>query len=166
MRMAGHRFLLAVMAVPLLALSACSQQGAVRPPGEPATYQANILEEARANTLYQRVLFTGARAQIAVMSLPPGGDIGQHSHPTIEHVLFCATGQGKVILDGVESPFTPGSMVAITAGTTHNIINTGTSPLQIYAVYAPPGNLPGRTLATKAAAEADTANETFDRNVR
>lgn len=166
MRMPHHRLLLGFMVLPLLALSACAQQGAVRPAGEPATYQANILEQARSNAAYQRVLFTGARAQLAVMSLPPGGDIGQHQHPTIEHVLFCAAGQGKVVLNGVETPFGPGSVVAITAGTTHNIVNTGTEPLKIYAVYAPPGNLPGRTLATKAEAEADTDNETFDRNVR
>lgn len=166
MRLALHRLLLAVVAIPLLALSACAPPAAVRPPGEPATYQANILEQARSNTAYQRVLFTGARAQLAVMSLPPGGDIGPHQHPTIEHVLFCATGQGKVILNGVETPFGPGSVVAITAGTTHDIVNTGTEPLTLYAVYAPPGNLPGRTLATKAEAEADSANETVGRDVR
>src|SRR6185312_6181593 len=125
MRLAHSRLLLALMAIPLLALSACARQGAVRPPGEPATYEANILEQARSNIAYQRVLFTGARAQLAVMSLPPGGDIGLHQHPTVEHILFCAAGQGKVILDGVETPFGPGSVVAITAGTKHNIVNTG-----------------------------------------
>jgi mannose-6-phosphate isomerase-like protein (cupin superfamily) len=161
-----RRLLLAALSLSALSLSACWQPRPARPAGEPATYQANILEQARTNTLYQRVLFTGARLQLAVMSLHPGEDIGKHQHDTVEHVLFCASGSGKVVLDGVESSFEPGRMVAITAGTTHDVINTGAGPLQIYAVYAPPGNLPGRAWATKASAEADVVNETFDRNVR
>jgi len=161
-----HRLLLVTLALSALALPACWQPMPARPPGEPATYQTDILEQARTNAMYQRVLFTGARMQLAVMSLPPGGDIGQHRHDTVEHVLFCASGSGKVILNGVETAFEPGGMVAITAGTTHNIVNTGAGPLQIYAVYAPPVNLPGRVWATKANAEADVVNETFDRNVR
>ena len=161
-----HRLALAALSLSALSLSACWQPKAARPPGEPATYQTHILEQARSNTLYQRVLFTGARVQVAVMSLPPGGDIGQHRHETVEHVLVCAAGSGKVILDGVETAFEPGSLVAITAGTTHDIVNTGPGPLQIYAIYSPPGNLPGREWATKGSAEADVVNETFDRNIR
>lgn len=156
-----HRLLLVT-----LSLSACWQPSPARPPGEPTTYQTNILEQARSNARYQRVLFTGARMQLAVMSLPPGGDIGQHQHETVEHVLFCASGRGKVVIQGVETSFAPGGMVAITAGATHTIVNTGVEPLQIYAVYAPPGSFPGRMWATKADAEADVVNETFDRNVR
>lgn len=41
----------------------------------------------------------------------------------------------------------------------HNITNTGTTPIQVYAIYAPAHHKPGKVQATAAAAEAGKDDE-------
>jgi hypothetical protein len=47
-----------------------------------------------------------------------------------------------------------------TAGTKHNIINTGRIPMKLYMLYAPPNHRDGTVHHTRANAGAD--NEHFD----
>lgn len=159
----GIRYLLAFG---LCSLTACARGNApapVRP--SLSAYHANILDLARANEAYRRVLFTGAKTQLVAMSIPPGGDVGQESHQFVEQFLFCAGGDGQVLIDGTSSPFRPGDVVVVPPGTRHNFLNTGASPLKIYTIYAPPNHLPGRVQATKADAEADVEDNEFGRRV-
>ncbi|HEX2951893.1 MAG TPA: cupin domain-containing protein, partial [Armatimonadota bacterium] len=46
------------------------------------------------------------------------------------------------------------------AGTNHNIINTGNTPMKLYTLYAPPNHRDDVVHHTRAEAEAD--NEHFD----
>ena len=50
--------------------------------------------------------------------------------------------------------------IVVPAGTNHNIINTGSAPLKLYTLYAPPNHRDGVVHHTRADAEAD--NEHFD----
>jgi mannose-6-phosphate isomerase-like protein (cupin superfamily) len=155
-----------LLAFGLCSLAACARGDApapVRPSLD--VYHANILELARANDAYRRVVFTGAKTQLVVMSIPPGGDVGQESHEFVEQFLFCAGGVGQVLIDGKSSPFRPGDVVVVPPGTRHNFLNTGAAPLQIYTIYAPPNHLPGRVHATKADAEADVEDHEFGHRV-
>jgi mannose-6-phosphate isomerase-like protein (cupin superfamily) len=131
-----------------------------------APFQANVLQAARSNDAYRRVLFTGAKTQLVLMTIPTGGDIGFETHPHVEQLLFIVSGQGKAILDGAETVVGPGDVVVVTPGTHHDIVNTGAEPLRIYTVYAPPNHIDGRVHRTKADAEADTADEAFGQAVR
>ena len=54
----------------------------------------------------------------------------------------------------------PAWAVVVPAGTNHNIINTGSVPLKLYTLYAPPNHRDGVVHHTRADAEAD--NEHFD----
>jgi mannose-6-phosphate isomerase-like protein (cupin superfamily) len=69
-------------------------------------------------------------------------------------------GKGEAVLDGVSTPIGNGFAVVVPAGTRHNIINTGTVPLKLYTLYAPPNHRDGVVHRTRADAEAD--NEHFD----
>src|SRR5690349_7692369 len=86
-----------------LALAACARREATAPPATPApsvgAYHANILDTARSNTAYRRVIFTGVKSQLVVMSIPPGGDIGEEQHERVEQILFCAEGSGRAIIN-------------------------------------------------------------------
>jgi len=53
-----------------------------------------------------------------------------------------------------------GFAVVVPAGAKHNIINTGSIPLKLYTLYAPPNHRDGVVHHTRADAEAD--NEHFD----
>src|SRR5665811_1161849 len=69
-------------------------------------------------------------------------------------------GSGEAVLDGVRTLIGAGFAVLVPAGTNHNIINTGSVPLKLYTLYAPPNHRDGVVHHTRAEAEAD--NEHFD----
>lgn len=124
-------------------------------------YSKNILEATEANTFFRKVLFTGEKSQLVVMNLKPGEDIGEEVHPHVEQTLFNLSGEGKVLLEGVESAFLPGDAVVVTPGVRHNFINTGSTPLKIYTIYVPANHIDGRVHETKADALADVEDEAF-----
>lgn len=123
------------------------------------SYHTNILKDTQENENFRRVLFTGANSQLVVMSIPPGGEVGRETHKYTEQTLFFLSGTGKGELNGKEFSIVPGDVVVVVPGTDHNFWNTGTQNLKIYTVYAPPNHIDGRVHATKADADADTADE-------
>ncbi len=125
------------------------------------SYVGNIQRETVENTNFRKVVFTGAKSQLVVMSIPPGGEIGEEMHEHVEQTLFFLSGSGTAYLNGAASAVGPGSVVVVTPGTRHNFVNTGAEPLKVYTVYAPPNHIGGRVHASKADADADTEDETF-----
>jgi mannose-6-phosphate isomerase-like protein (cupin superfamily) len=125
-------------------------------------FNVDIVATARANTYFRQILSTGANAQVVVMSIPPGGEIGEETHADVDQVLAFVDGEGLAILEGAESPVGPDRLVHVPAGTRHNFINTGPGDLRLYTVYAPPQHAPGTIHATKAEADADEADH-FER---
>ncbi|KKT77474.1 MAG: Cupin 2 conserved barrel domain protein [Microgenomates group bacterium GW2011_GWB1_44_8] len=103
----------------------------------------DIVSKAKTNTDFRQVLENGVHTQIVIMSIPVGGDIGEEIHTDNDQVLFLVEGEGKVILNGVESPYKTGDIVLVPAGTKHNFINTGSTDLKIITTYSPPHHPPG-----------------------
>ncbi len=95
------------------------------------------------------------------MSIPVGGDIGLEAHPQTDQFLRLDAGSGKVQMGSAKDKLTfekevsNGWCILVPAGTWHNITNTGATPMQVYAIYAPAHHTPGKVQATAAAAEAD-----------
>lgn len=125
------------------------------------SYIANIAQIASENPNFRTVIHTASKSQLVVMNIPAGGDIGEEVHHHVEQVLYIQSGTGKTRLDGVETEVGPGSIVMVSPGALHNIINTGTEPLRITTVYVPPNHIDGRIHATKAEADADEEDEAF-----
>lgn len=125
------------------------------------TYTASIIKETEQNTYFRKVLSTGTRSQLVVMSIPPNGEIGEETHTYTEQTLFFLSGTGKAILNGKEISISAGDVVVVTPGTKHNFVNTGTVPLKIYTVYAPPNHIEGRIHATKEDADKDVLDEAY-----
>ena len=88
------------------------------------------------------------------------------THPNVEQTLYFQSGTGETILNGETSPINAGDVLVVTPGTTHNVKNTGSEPLKIATVYAPPNHLDGRVHTTKADADADTEDEAFGEAAR
>lgn len=122
-------------------------------------FVGNIEQLSLGNEYFRQVLYTSKHAQLVVMSLKPGEDIGKEVHQ-LDQFIRCESGSGKAILDGVEHDISDGFAVLVPAGTEHNIVNTGSAPMKLYTVYAPPNHRDGVVHATKADAEAD--EEEFD----
>ncbi len=119
----------------------------------------DIETTAAENTNFRQVLYTAQHCQLVVMSLQPGEDIGMEVHK-LDQFFRVEEGSGEAILDNLLSPIRAGYAVIVPAGTQHNIINTGTIPLKLYTLYAPPNHRDGVVHATRADALKD--EERFD----
>lgn len=119
----------------------------------------NIEDLTVKNGAFRRVLYTARHCQLVVMSLAPAEEIGAEVH-TLDQFFRVEEGTGEAILDGVRSEIGAGSAIVVPAGANHNIINTGSAPLKLYTLYAPPNHRDGVIHRTRADAEADT--EVFD----
>ena len=75
----------------------------------------------------------------------------------MDQVLVFVEGQGEAILDGERSTVVPDRLVLVPAGTRHNVVNTGSTDMRLYTIYAPPEHAPGTIHRTKA--EADAAED-------
>jgi mannose-6-phosphate isomerase-like protein (cupin superfamily) len=117
----------------------------------------DVLAEAKANPYFRQEKVTLTDSQVTLMSVPPGGEVGEETHHDVDQVLIFTAGSGKAILDDVESPILPGSLYAIPKGTKHNFVNTGEEDLKIISVYSPPEHPVGTVHKTKAEADAAEA---------
>jgi mannose-6-phosphate isomerase-like protein (cupin superfamily) len=120
-------------------------------------FNEDIVERAKRNTYFREVLATGPHAQVVVMSIPPGGEIGEEVHTGVDQVLAFVSGEGVAILDGERSRVAPDRLVLVPAGARHNVVNTGSEDLRLYTIYAPPQHAPGTIHRTKAVADAAEA---------
>lgn len=124
-------------------------------------YATNVVKAAMENEFFRKVLFTGDKSQLVVMSIPPGGEVGRETHKHVEQTLFFQSGTGEAILNGVTTSIAAGDVVVVPPGTDHNFRNTGKTDLKIFTVYSPPNHIDGRIHKTKADADADTEDEAF-----
>ncbi|GAA1624290.1 hypothetical protein GCM10009679_31650 [Saccharothrix algeriensis] len=106
---------------------------------------------------FRRVLWTGRHTQLVIMTIPPGGEIGEEVHEHNDQILTFVSGTGEAAVGGETRQVTQGDLVAVPAGTRHNFRNTGVNPLVLYTVYGPPDHADGVVHATKEEAEAAEA---------
>ena len=117
-------------------------------------WTGSIVDAARDNADFRRVLSTAPHAQLVVMSLPAGEEIGEEVHDDGDQVLSIVDGSGEAVLDDVPTQIGAGDLVLVPAGTKHNIRNVGTGHLKLYTVYAPPEHPDGTVHRTRAEADA------------
>lgn len=116
-------------------------------------FNQDIAALARKNGFFRQEIVTNPQSQLVLMSIEPSDDIGEETHE-VDQVLFFVSGAGEAVLNKERSPFGPNSLVVVPAGTLHNFVNTGTEPLKLFTVYAPPEEAPGTLHRTKAEAVA------------
>ena len=113
------------------------------------------------NTDFRRVLYTGKYIQLVLMNLRPGEEIGMEVHDDVDQFFRFEEGEGKVVIDGVETAVRDGSGVVVPSGAMHNVVNTSkTTQLKLYTIYGPPEHLDGTIRRTRK--EALENEEHFD----
>jgi mannose-6-phosphate isomerase-like protein (cupin superfamily) len=121
-------------------------------------YVAHIEEATLENEDFRQVLFTGTYAQLVVMALQPGEEIGNEVHGDVDQFFRIEAGQAKFVFEGTEEHVVgDGDAVIVPAGTYHNVICVSDEPLKLYTIYSPPNHPDGTVHKTKA--EADAAEE-------
>jgi mannose-6-phosphate isomerase-like protein (cupin superfamily) len=116
--------------------------------------KADIQRLARENDDFRREVITGPHSQVVVMSVEPGGEIGEEVHDDVDQVLVFVDGTGEAVLEGNASGVEAGDLVFVPAGTRHNFVNRGDTALKLYTVYSPPEHAAGTVHHTKEEADA------------
>lgn len=119
-----------------------------------------IATAAEQSADFRRVLWTGEHSQLVIMTIPPGGEIGQEVHEGIDQILTFVSGTGEAVVDGEKQSVVAGDLVVVPSGVEHNFVNTGPNPLVLYTVYSPPEHADGAVHATRE--EGDAAEEAGD----
>ena len=126
----------------------------------PEPFVVNIARATQQNPFYRRTLWTGCHLQLTLMCIPPCGEIGLEVHPDNDQFLRLEEGQGIVMMGACrerlnfQRPVCQDDAIFVPAGTRHNVVNTGRTPLKLYAIYAPPHHPHGTVHRTKAESDA------------
>ena len=114
----------------------------------------SVRQKAIDNTYFREVLETGKNTQIVVMSIPPGGEIGEEVHEAEDQILYFVAGEGEAVLEGESQEISEGDIVLVHKGTRHNFKNTGSEDLKIITTYSPPHHPTGTIHKTKEEVDA------------
>ena len=115
----------------------------------------NVKKATCLNNFFRRELWTGDYAQMTVMSIPAGGEIGLEIHDNLDQILVVEYGIASVYAGKTKNSVTfkgcanNECAVVIPANTFHNIINEQSLPLKLLSVYAPPKHPIGTIHKTK-----------------
>ena len=78
---------------------------------EPVMEHFVIATVAEQNPDFRRVLWTGKHTQLVVMTIPPGGEIGEEVHPDTDQILTFVSGVGEATVAGEKQPVAQGDLV-------------------------------------------------------
>ncbi|TKA54536.1 hypothetical protein B0A49_13297 [Cryomyces minteri] len=118
------------------------------PPKHEMKYFKDLTSSVRAFAEFRTVLHTGLYSQLVAMEVPVGGDIGDEVH-TVDQVLIFTSGKGKATVAGKDQDIKASDVVVVPAGTQHQFVNTGDTPLELITVYAPAEHDPRTVHKTK-----------------
>ena len=118
-------------------------------------YSTNIETDTIENEFYRKVLFTGEKMQLVVMSLKPGEDIPLEIHNGIDQFIRIEKGKAYVKIGEEEFNLKDDDVIIIPSGNHHYVKNTSSEKeLKLYSIYAGPEHAPGTIHKTKAEADA------------
>jgi mannose-6-phosphate isomerase-like protein (cupin superfamily) len=98
-----------------------------------------------------------------IQLIAPGSHIREHQHGTEQEVLFFFEGTGKVLVNGVEHPVQPGTMVYAGRLNAHKIINDTDNDLKMMWMLVPGGLEDFFEAIGRPRAAGEMAPEPFDR---
>jgi mannose-6-phosphate isomerase-like protein (cupin superfamily) len=112
-----------------------------------------IVDLARKNVEFRKVLWTGDKTQLVLMALPEGGEIGGEVHEGHDQLLYFVAGTGAAKIGDLETTVADGDISIVPSGVFHNFRNTGSGMLKLFTTYSPPEHAPGAEQAAKRDAD-------------
>ena len=116
-----------------------------------------VVQMAKENDVFRKVIKTGEKTQVVLMAIPAGEQIGGETHQGHDQGLIFVQGTGKAKIGDTVASVGEGHMSSVPSGAYHNFINDGQEPLKLYTMYSPPEHEPGVEHATKSEADASEA---------
>ena len=110
---------------------------------EPADVETQVFDWGSLAWLSEPRVTAAERFSAGLVRLAPGKGHDRHNHPGVEEILYVLSGQGVQMaeIDGqaVEREVGPGMLIHLPPDAFHSTVNTGDGPMEILAIYAPPG---------------------------
>jgi mannose-6-phosphate isomerase-like protein (cupin superfamily) len=128
----------------------------------PMPYVADIRQLAVENQNFRTAVCTGCYLQMTLMSIPPCGEIGLEMHEDTDQLIRVEQGTAIVKMGRmkkqveIQKKMCPQDAVFVPAGTWHNVINVGRTPLKVSSIYAPPNHPRGTIHRTREDAERES----------
>ena len=100
-------------------------------------YVVDIPRHAARNTNFRTAIWTGSDLQMTLMHLPPCEEIGVEMHEDTDQLLRIEQGCGMVKIGACREQLDMqyrvcrGDAIFVPAGTWHNVINIGRTPLKV-----------------------------------
>ncbi|KAB8070659.1 RmlC-like cupin domain-containing protein [Aspergillus leporis] len=107
-----------------------------QPPRHEMVNFPGIMSPNRFFGVFRKALHTGLYSQFVAMEVPVNGEIGDELH-TVDQVLIFTHGNGRAIVAGKEQEVKQGDVVIVPAGTQHQFLNVGSTPLEVVTIYSP-----------------------------
>jgi quercetin dioxygenase-like cupin family protein len=79
-----------------------------------------------------------ALANVNVVRVPAGCEIGGHGHASQVETIYVIAGRSVLTVEGVETPFNAGQIVAVPIGVPHSLRNEGPDMVELLTVFTPP----------------------------
>jgi mannose-6-phosphate isomerase-like protein (cupin superfamily) len=120
-----------------------------------SAYVGSLENHTLENDYFREVLYTGKYAQLVLMCLKPGEEIGNGVHGEADQFFYFEHGKAKFVLNGKETHMLKsGDAVLVPAGMNHNVVNASrTGKLKFYTIFSPPSQPAYTIFKTKADAE-------------
>ena len=123
----------------------------------PEPFVVNIDNASKQNRNFRSALWTGEYLQVTLMSIRD--EVGLEMHPDTDQFLRIEEGQGLVMMGkskdklDYQAKANGDYAIVVPAGTWHNVVNVGNTPLKLYSIYAPPHHPRGTIHRTRQEAE-------------
>lgn len=107
-------------------------------------FNMDINDETIRNNHFRKVVHTGKNLQIVLMSLKPKQTIPREIHLDHDQFIRVEKGNGRAIISNEKKDIIQSIelkddiAIVISAGTYHEIQNTGSDDLKFYTIYSPP----------------------------
>ncbi|MGI6485292.1 MAG: cupin domain-containing protein [Tepidanaerobacteraceae bacterium] len=77
---------------------------------------------------------------VGMTLLPPGCKSSSHIHDSEEETWYVLSGRGRVIVGDEEADVCKDTVIVITPGLAHQLVNTGDETFKVLWIYTPPGS--------------------------
>ncbi len=111
-------------------------------------FDPDIIKRTKKNKFFRQEISTHKHAQLVLMSVKSGDEIGEESHD-VDQTLVFVSGKADAILGDERFEVGKGSLVIVPAGVVHNFIAKGRGPLKLFTIYSPPEEPVGTLHKTK-----------------
>jgi quercetin dioxygenase-like cupin family protein len=84
----------------------------------------------------KRIIYKKGETTAFVLNFLPGQQLPTHKHPGTEVYIYVVTGNGTIIIDGMESAVSEADLIYVNSEEEMSFNNSGNEPVSLYVVLS------------------------------